>query len=231
MKIPLFDIDGVIISKATNKPHFEACNHIFRSIYNKNASVSEIDADGEIDNQIIIKVLELHGLSTEMVKKKLKKATKEMGKYFYIHETEENYVSLAGVKKLLIELKNRKIPIGVLSGNVETIGWRKIELAGVRKYFDFGAFGDSAFKRVDLIKIARKKTEKILNKTVPHKTLVIVGDTPRDIQCGKEGGIATIGVATGLFSEAELKKEGADLIVPSFEKEENRKRVIDFLSG
>jgi len=231
MKIPLFDIDGVIISKATNKPHFEAFNHIFRSTYSKNASVSEIDTDGKIDNQIIIEVLELHGLSAEAIKKKLKKATKEMGKYFYIHKNEENYVTLAGVKDLLIELKNRKIPIGVLSGNVETIGWGKIELAGIRKYFDFGSFGNSGFRRIDLITIAEKEAEVKLKRDISKKNFVIIGDTPRDIQCGKEGGIATIGVATGLFSKAELEKEGADLIVPSFEKEENRKRVIDFLSG
>ncbi len=227
MKIPLFDIDGVIISKTTNKPHSEAFNHIFRSIYNKNASLSEVNTDGKIDNQIIIEVLKLHGLSTEAVKKKLKKATREMANYFYSHEHKGQYIALNGVKELLKDLKNRKIPAGVLSGNVEAIGWRKIETAGVRRYFDFGAFGDSAFKRVDLIKIARKKAEKKLNITIPYKTFVIVGDTPRDIECAIAGKIQSIAVASGLFSFDELKRTKADLVLRSLEEKE---KILNFLN-
>lgn len=46
----------------------------------------------------------------------------------------------------------------------------------------------------------------------PERTLM-VGDTPVDIACGKNVGIATCGVLWGFRDRAELKAAGADVIV------------------
>jgi phosphoglycolate phosphatase-like HAD superfamily hydrolase len=44
--------------------------------------------------------------------------------------------------------------------------------------------------------------------------IVVVGDTPFDIACGKLNGARTVAVATGPFSADELQAHAPDLVLP-----------------
>jgi phosphoglycolate phosphatase-like HAD superfamily hydrolase len=44
--------------------------------------------------------------------------------------------------------------------------------------------------------------------------VVIVGDTPADVTCGKHLGVTAIGVATGHYSLQSLIAVGADYVFP-----------------
>lgn len=226
MKIPLFDIDGTLF-KTANPVHFDAFTYAFKTVYGINANQREISPEGMLDNQIIIDVLKLHGLTEEKVKEKLKKATLAMSEYVRNNIKEKSFEPLPGVKELLKQLKIMKIPMGVLSGNVEEIAWLKIKSAGLREYFDFGAFGDSAFKRVDLVEIAKQNAEKTLGRNFKITDFIIVGDTPRDIKCAKDAGIKSIVVSTGIYSFEELVDEKPDLTVHSLEE----KSVLEFIKN
>jgi phosphoglycolate phosphatase len=43
----------------------------------------------------------------------------------------------------------------------------------------------------------------------------MVGDTTVDIRAGRAAGAQTVGVLCGFGEEAELRRQGADLILPS----------------
>lgn len=227
MKIPLFDIDGTLF-KTANPIHIDAFTEAFKNVYRVDANQKEISPEGMLDNQIIIDVLKLHGFSEERIKEKLKTATMEMSKFVRSNLKDGLFTPLPGVKGLLKELKSKNIPLGILSGNVEDIAWSKIENAGLADYFQFGGFGDEAFKRVDLIDIARVKAEKVLNKSLEIKDFVIVGDTPKDIKCARDGGIKVIAVTTGIYSYEYLEKEKPDLLLRSMEE---KAKVLDFLDN
>lgn len=229
MKIPLFDIDGTLF-KTADPIHKDAFSYAFKQVYNVNADQTEINPEGMTDNQIILEILMLHGLSEEKIKKNIKDATNIMGYYFKKHETDVNPKILPGVTELLLKLKSRKNPIGILSGNVEDIAWIKIKKAGIRNFFDFGAFGNSAFKRVDLVEIARKNAENVFQKRFKTEDFVIVGDTPKDIKCAKDAGIKVIAVTTGVYSFNKLFKEKPDLLIHNF-KDKNGDNIIDFLDN
>ena len=226
MKIPLFDIDGTLF-KTANPVHKNAFAYAFNKVYGVDAKQTEIRPEGMVDNQIIIEVLKLHGLSETEIKKKIKQATKTMTRYFEEHENEVNPEILPGVMSLLEKLEHEKIPMGVLTGNVEEIAWIKLEGAGIRDFFDFGAFGDKAFKRVELVEQARQNAQKSLGKTFKTDDFIIVGDTPRDIQCAKDADIEAIAVSTGIYPFEELVDEKPDLAVHSLEE----KRVFDFIKN
>lgn len=227
MEIPLFDLDGTLL-KSGNKVHNDAFDYGFKTVFKSDASIREIVTHGKIDSQIIIEILALHGTSEEEAKKKLPEAMEVMVEYFMKHQDEEEYTTLPGVKELLIDLKDKGFLIGALTGNIEAIGWKKLENAGIRQYFDFGAFGNMAYKRVDLVGIARKEAEEILKKPVKPSDLVIVGDAKGDIDCAIAGGALSIGVPTGGgYTYQQLKEAGADLMVNSLEEKD---KVIDFLS-
>ncbi len=229
MKIPLFDIDGTLF-KTGGKLHADAFRHAFKTVYGVNATKDDAEwTEGKVDNEIIIDVMKFHGLQEEKIKKNIKTATNAMSHYFKTHQNSANPQLLPGVSAILLELKATNIPMGVLTGNVEEIGWIKLEKAGFKGFFGFGAFGDSVFKRVDLVEIARENAQKTLGRTVSKDELVIVGDTPKDVQCARDAGIEVILVSTGLFTFEKLKKQKPDLLVHDFQTE--GEKVIEFIKN
>lgn len=226
MKIPLFDIDGTLF-KTANPVHKDAFNYAFKKVYGQGPRQNETGVEGKTDSQIIVEVMKVRGFDSEETRKKLKTAMQVMTEYFDQHRDDVKPEVLPGVKKLLIKLKEKNIPAGILTGNVEGIGWTKIERAGLRDLIDFGAFGDRTEKRVELVDIAKRNAESFYGKTFELSDFVIVGDTPRDFECAKDAGISVVLVATGVFSFEELAKLKPDLLVKTLED----RKVLQFLEN
>ncbi len=227
MKIPLFDLDGTIL-KGHNQIHKNALDSVFKSVYKIDASISEISYDGKIDNLIIIEVLRLHHVPVEEIFKKLPEAIETAVEYFFKHINKSEIVALPGIKELLEDLKKKNAIIGVLTGNIEDIGWKKLEVVDLRKFIDFGAFGNLAYKRVDLIDIALKRVREKFDPSIKKEDLVIIGDTPRDITCAKEGGIESIAVASGFHEAEALEKFSPELVVKSLEEKEKILKLLGY---
>jgi phosphoglycolate phosphatase-like HAD superfamily hydrolase len=117
-----------------------------------------------------------------------------------------------GVTELLRELKNREAVLGLVTGNLSQIGWKKMELAGLRKYFSFGAFAEDASTRTELAKVAAKQAAEA-DLAEPDSRISLVGDHPNDIDAAKANGFQAIGVATGLSTLEELEATNPDAAV------------------
>lgn len=228
MKIPLFDIDWTLLDKDPKRNiHHEAFLYAYDKVYGV-SNPKEIDVEGKLDNQIIVETMQFNGISAEEVRQKLPSAFEAMKKYFFEHINEGTVHVLPGVRELLESLKERGVSYGLLTGNVEAIGWAKLKQAGIRDFFGFGGFGDKGEKRADLIGIAKDQAEKALNRKIEVEDFVIIGDTPLDIACAKTGGIKCIAVASGLYSFEVLVSKGADLVVKSLEEKE---KILNFLQN
>lgn len=227
-KIPLFDIDWTLLrgSNEGNQVHNEAFDFALHTVFNlPNASKKEINSEGSIDTKILIDVSKLHGVSEEKAKSIMPHALKVMTDYFLQHADEGKFEPMPGVIELLSDLKTRGLPLGLLTGNVAEIGWEKLKRAGLKDYFSFGAFGSMAFKRVNLIPIAAKEASRALGRQVNVTELFIVGDSPLDIACARDGGIPVIAVGAGHFKSHELAH--ADLTLESLEEKD---KVLKFLN-
>ncbi len=75
------------------------------------------------------------------------------------HEME--LVLMPGVKEVLSHLAERGALLGVATGNLEMIGWIKIEEAGLREWFRFGGFSDQFPVRAELIGHAARKAREL----------------------------------------------------------------------
>ncbi len=221
-KIPLFDIDWTLLrgDAVNKKAHRDAYDFALHTVYNLPDTVSKKDyfSEGKIDSQILMEIAVLNGVSEREAQEKVKDALVAMTGYFTKHVSEGYYISMPGVVSLLSDLKEKGVLMGLLTGNIEEIGWEKVKRAGIREYFSFGAFGSMAFKRVDLIEIAKQEASKALKGEVQTKELVIVGDSPLDIACAREGGIPVIAVGAGHFKSHELAH--ADLTLESLEEKD-----------
>lgn len=227
-KIPLFDVDGTLLRSNTSANlHDEAFDYALHTIYNlPHASVKSHVLSGKIDSQILMEIAQFYGASERRAKEKVQDAMTATVDYFMKHVKEDSYKAIPEAENLLKELKTQGIPSGLLTGNIEEIGWEKIQLTGFRNYFTFGAFGSLAYKRVDLIPIARERLEKMLGVKIPLQNFVIIGDTPLDIACARAGNIEVIAVTTGNYRNHHLAE--ADLVVESLGEKE---KIIDFLKN
>ena len=226
MKIPLFDLDNTLtVGGSKNGIHRQAYDYALHTIYHlPDASFSEIVIDGMLDSQILLEVAIKHGYSEEEALEKLPHAVQAMVDYFFKHKDEHPVTPHKGAKELLEKLQPQ-VPCGILSGNIKAICLEKLQQAGLREYISFGAYGDMALRRVALIPIAQHIYEEQFKEKRPVTDFVIIGDTPRDIACAREGGIQVIAVATGHYTKEELKE--ADLVVETLEEQQE---ILNFLS-
>jgi phosphoglycolate phosphatase-like HAD superfamily hydrolase len=117
-----------------------------------------------------------------------------------------------GVVNLLENLAAEGVSCAIVSGNLSAIGWKKLELAGLRSYFSAGAFADHGETRAELVATALS-TMRQRGEFSPNTTISLIGDHPNDVRAARANGVRAIAVATGLSSIEELRQEQPDLLV------------------
>ncbi len=121
-----------------------------------------------------------------------------------------DYATLPGVTDLLCALTDwRHIAVGLGTGNVERGARIKLAPVQLNDHFAFGGFGCDHEARERLIAAGITRGAARLHKEPGDCRVVVVGDTPRDVQAALANSAECIGVATGRYSVSELAAAGA----------------------
>ena len=130
---------------------------------------------------------------------------------------------LAGAVEVLEALRSRNdVVSGLLTGNWQSGAMLKLGSVGLDGYFErvngpdsdvLGAFGEDGTTRPDLVPVAFRRFRERTGHTIDASQTVILGDTPRDIECALVHGVRGIGVATGPYSREELRAANADVVL------------------
>jgi phosphoglycolate phosphatase-like HAD superfamily hydrolase len=131
-----------------------------------------------------------------------------------------------GVEELVKKLQNEEVVLGVLTGNTPDRAKLKLERANLWHYFKVGAFGHNTVVRSELVAIAMKDAKEKTGISFEKKDVFIIGDTIRDIQCAREGGVKVIAVATGKEDLETLMKEKPDFAFRDFSDVEGILKAI-----
>jgi phosphoglycolate phosphatase-like HAD superfamily hydrolase len=121
-------------------------------------------------------------------------------------------VLMPGVEDTLRHLAGRGALLGLATGNLEMIGWIKVERAGLREWFRFGGFSDKFAVRSELIAHAASKARELAGA---EAHICVVGDTPRDIAAAHANSLPVIAVATGRYSFDELLADKPEVCATS----------------
>ncbi|MCE1247622.1 MAG: HAD hydrolase-like protein [Firmicutes bacterium] len=228
-RLPLFDIDGTIL-KSGNKAHHDAFTTAFQGALDITPDLKVIRAAGMLDRNIIKEILEMNGLSPADHPEKIEEVLERMRSHFTENAPDMKDRVLPGVRETLAALKEEKIPAGLLTGNVETIAWVKMQRAGLYDLLDkFGGFGDMMVtQRAELIPIAVEHANRLTGNGFKPEDVVIIGDTPRDIDCARQGGAKVIAVATGYYPKDVLGPMNPDLLIDDMS---DFGKVVDFIAG
>lgn len=219
MRLILFDIDGTLL--LTDGIGRRA---IHRALVAEVGTAGPIDGhrfDGKTDPQIVHELLTLAGLTDAGDERRIAAVCR---RYLELLEVELARAGRAprllhGVGELLAALAEaeaeRRALVGLLTGNLQRGAALKLRAAGVEPgRFAVGAYGSDAAWRPALPAIARRRAEALTGREIPGSEVVIVGDTPADVACGRGIGARSIGVATGYYDVAALEAAGAAHVFP-----------------
>jgi phosphoglycolate phosphatase-like HAD superfamily hydrolase len=103
----------------------------------------------------------------------------------------------------------------VLSGNIHANARVKLSAFGLHRYLDFsvGAFGAESAVRADLVAVAQRKAHFAYGFRPDEAATVLIGDTPRDVEAGLDGGAHVIAVCTGGVDAEALSEAGAHAVL------------------
>jgi len=209
MRLVLFDIDATLID--SGGAGIRSLNNSFQELFSLANAFDGIRMAGKTDTEIIKECLLKHNIATDgnldaVAGIYLKHLRKEM-------QNDRKHVK-PGVYELLEHLGTKNnLGLGLLTGNLEQGARIKLEPFNLNKYFPTGAFGSDDEDRNNLLPIALKRFEALFQQRIEIDECIIIGDTPRDVECAHIYHAVCIGVATGPYSFEELVDAGADYVL------------------
>ncbi len=125
---------------------------------------------------------------------------------------------LRGVPHGLDRLATRGHLLGLGTGNLRQGARIKLERARLWARFSFGGFGDDGETREDLIRLAAERGARIQDRPLVAAEVVVVGDTPLDVDAARLNGFRAVAVASKPGSRRALERCGAERVIDGLEE-------------
>jgi phosphoglycolate phosphatase len=206
--ILLFDIDGTLIT--TGGVGRRAMERAFGELHGDPVASTNFRFDGMTDRLIARRGLTLLGVPvTEGAIDAL------LDTYVRLLEDEvaradaTKYRVHDGIAEALATARELGMGVGLGTGNVVAGARIKLSRVGIFEKFAFGGFGSDAEDRAALIRRGAERGAEHLRAPLAECRVVVIGDTPKDVDAARAIGAESIGVATGGFSKRELEEHGA----------------------
>jgi phosphoglycolate phosphatase len=208
----LFDIDGTLIRRA-GPHHREALVEAIRRTAHVETTTEGVPVAGMLDRTILSTMMRTAGMSPSAIKRAMPEVVARAQSIYVRRAPDISKKVCPGVRSLLRRLTARGVVIGLVTGNLSRIGWRKMERAGLRRYFRFGAFAEMASDRAGLVRVAirRARQERWIGR---ESAITLIGDHPNDVLAAKANHIRSVAVGTGVVSLDELQTHLPFIAVP-----------------
>ncbi len=212
VRLVLFDIDGTLVH--TGHAGTKAFAQTFAHIFGLKHGAEKMKFAGRTDVSLVREFFKLHGVPE----------SRDNFRQFF-----ENYVfwlehilghsagrECVAVRNFIGELLALPQPpmLGLLTGNIRLGAEIKLRHFGLWDCFVTGGFADDHEERNHIAVAALARGRRVLDAHLQPQEIVVIGDTPFDVKCGKFIGAKTLAVATGGAPFEELKNHGADWTVP-----------------
>ncbi len=216
MRLFLFDIDGTLMF-AHGAGHISLVQAM-EATFGTAGRHADYDWRGRTDPQIVCDILRAAGIPQEVIQARLESCFARYVRRLEAVIADGHPVDLLpGIPELVAALDARPdIMIGLLTGNVEAGAKAKLRPTGLWPHFRVGAYGSDNMDRRRLPDIARARAAALTGRPISFDRVVIIGDTPLDVDCARACGATAVAVATGQHSVEDLSVCGPDLLFPNF---------------
>lgn len=215
-RLVLFDIDGTLIH--SGRAGLRGMNAAFERLHGRADALRDVPFAGRTDFAIVTQAFRNMGVEPSA------EAVMTLRDTYFRHLREEllkpmpGTGALPGVAALLDAIETRPdVALGLLTGNFAGGAEIKLGHYGLWQRFGFGAFGDEHADRRDLVPVALEAAERATGVRVPCESVIVIGDTPLDVDCAHAHGALSIAVATGPFSRDQLAESRPRLLLDTLE--------------
>jgi phosphoglycolate phosphatase len=207
----LFDIDGTLVRRAGHH-HRQALVDAVRRVTGLETSTNHIAVHVMLDPDILTRMLRDAGVSPAAIRRHMPEIVRRAQQIYVRNVPNLQRKTCPGVRHLLRRLQQRGVLLGLVTGNLTRIGWKKLERASLKPYFRFGAFGEMARDRAGLARLAIRhaRAQGWIAKGAP---IALVGDAPSDIIAAQRNGIRSIAVHTGISTRDDLLVYAPDVLL------------------
>ncbi len=227
-KLVLFDIDGTLL--LTAGAGRRAIVAALGDEVDDPSAFEGIRFDGKTDPQIVAEILEAAGQADPRESERVRRLCRRyVGLLALELERPTTRTTLMpGVEALLDALEARSgVVLGLLTGNLAEGAALKLRSGGIDPArFRVGAYGSDAAHRPDLPEIAARRAEPLFGRVPRGAEVVIIGDTPADINCGLGISARAVGVATGSYAVADLAACGPHAVFEDLSDTESVMQAI-----
>lgn len=210
----LFDIDGTLL--LSGRAGMRAMTRTFEKVFGVPDAFGSESFAGRTDAYLVSKALTAAGLPDTP-----EQHARFREHYFPLLAEEIRQPGtghkglMPGARELLEALHDEHhLHLALLTGNYRDAAEIKLQHFEIWDFFEWGAFADDAADRNLLVPIACRRAETYDIPPEAIERVIVIGDTPHDIECAKVAGATSIAVATGGFTIDQLRDAGADAALP-----------------
>ncbi|GAP90669.1 putative haloacid dehalogenase-like hydrolase [Rosellinia necatrix] len=222
-KFVLFDVDGTVCrSEELSVDAFYRC---ISDVADKDISPdnTKVNLHGQTDLSLVKDMLQYHGIDEDKISQLTQEFLRKHPSYlkdsaargFRSKPCSDMHNTLSWLDSLQTSGSGLEGYLGLLTGNSRPNALLKIEEAGLPTALfdlDISAFGDSCPSRVALFHDSIRHIESKYSSSLNAQDVLLVGDTPLDIECAKKVGCKVLAVATGNYTAEVLKTYDPDFI-------------------
>jgi phosphoglycolate phosphatase len=225
-RIVLWDIDHTLID--TRGVGRELSAQAFEQVTGV-PMIKQAKIDGITEAVIFRETAKLHGLQTERRDFDRFAAALTKAHLERAGELRERGHALPGAASALDALGELPgVVQTVLTGNVRMVAEIKLQVFGLDRHirWDIGAFGEDDDVRAELVRIALGRATNAFGEPVTSRDVVLIGDTPADVEAALANDAAVIAVASGKSSVEDLREAGAMTVLQSLEDLDSLKALV-----
>lgn len=209
----LFDIDGTLL--LSGRAGLRAMTRAFTQTFGVSDAFAGASFAGRTDSFLVSYALKAAGLpDTAENHDRFREAYVPLLAEEIQHPGTGQKGLMPGARELIEALgEHDHLHLALLTGNYREAAEIKLTHFELWEFFEWGAFSDDSPDRNALVPIARQRAE---TYDVPDEALdrvIVIGDTPHDIECARVAGAMSIAVATGGHTVEELRAAGADIVL------------------
>lgn len=205
MRLILFDIDGTLTRTQNGYLPFNAA---IRQTFGLDGDIRTVLPDGNTDPKIVEEIFAKQNIHMNFTADDWRRFAAHLSEAYEsaLSAGTTSVRALPGVENLLAALEQtRSFGQGVVTGNLETGASIKLRVAGLSRYFSFGAYASDSAHRPDLPRIAQQRWQAFSGRAIEAGGCIIVGDTPKDLLAARHNGMKCVLVGTGRYPVEELQ--------------------------
>ncbi|NNF58709.1 MAG: HAD hydrolase-like protein [Rhodothermaceae bacterium] len=219
MKLFLFDIDGTLLD--THGLGRQAAEAALQTVFGQPISSAGLSFSGKTDTLIFRELLDRAREDGHAFEDFEATHTATLDAYqeeMHARAATARVEALPGAVALVERLAQNEAALGLVTGNLQPMAYLKLQPLGLDGFFPVGGFGSDNEDRNRLPALAAQRAEDHHRRPFVGREVVVIGDTPRDIECARAFGATAVAVATGRFDRDALAPHKPDVLLDTLEE-------------